>query len=150
MSWTYSGNPASSDNDKVRFLVGDTDETDQLVQDEEIAYALTTQPTAELAAALVAEAIAAKFARQVDSTVGRVSESASQRAMAFRERAKELRSNIALLARPSFGGLSQAEKERLDSDTDAVQPSFRIGQDDNPESPSERDTPPRRGLGPWY
>ena len=33
-NWTYSGNPAASDKDAVRFLVGDTNTSDQLVSDE--------------------------------------------------------------------------------------------------------------------
>jgi len=41
MTWTYSGNPANSSSDAVRFLIGDTDTTDQLISNEEIAYLVT-------------------------------------------------------------------------------------------------------------
>ena len=43
MTWTYSGNPSSTERDAVRFLVGDTDTNDQLLSNEEIDY-LVTQP----------------------------------------------------------------------------------------------------------
>lgn len=38
MAWTYSGNPGSSSLDLVRFLIQDTDSTDQLLSNEEITY----------------------------------------------------------------------------------------------------------------
>jgi hypothetical protein len=138
VTWTYSGNPSSTTRDEVRFLTGDTDTNDQLVTDEEIAYAVAKAPEPALAAARVCDAIAAKFARQADASAGDVSESASQKAAAYRTLATELRTQAGALALPVFGGITQAEKQTLDEDTGAVQPSFRIGQDDNPRAPSER------------
>lgn len=38
MTWSYSGNPASSALDEIRFLIQDTDTTDQLLSNEEINY----------------------------------------------------------------------------------------------------------------
>ena len=38
MVWSYSGNPADSAVDAVRFLTGDTDTNDQLLDNEEIAW----------------------------------------------------------------------------------------------------------------
>jgi hypothetical protein len=32
MAWSYSGNPGASNLDLIRFLIQDTDTTDQLVQ----------------------------------------------------------------------------------------------------------------------
>lgn len=69
MSWTYSGSPGSSPLDTVRFLVQDTEVTDQLLTNEEINFVITTwSPLYDslfLAAAMCAEALAAKFAREV-------------------------------------------------------------------------------------
>jgi len=144
MVWNYSGDPGSSDRDAIRFLIGDTDELDPLIQDEEIAWVLLENPDVRLAGAVVLRALAAKLSRQGDKRVGEVSESASQMAEAFSARADELESQAMSLALPSFGGLSISEKETLDEDTDAVQPSFRIGQDDHPEIPSEREYSPYR------
>ena len=38
MTWSYSGDPASSDRDAIRFYIGDTDTTLQLLQDEDIDF----------------------------------------------------------------------------------------------------------------
>jgi hypothetical protein len=38
MTWTYSGNPGASTLDEVRFLIQDTDTTDQLLSNEELNY----------------------------------------------------------------------------------------------------------------
>ena len=48
----------------MRYEVGDTDEKMQLIQDEEIYYALSKEGTVLKAAARCAEALAAKFARE--------------------------------------------------------------------------------------
>lgn len=139
MTWSYSGDPASSDKDAARFHAGDTETTDQLATDEEFNFALLDQPDPRLAAAVVLEALAARFSRQADKRVGQISEQLSQRAEAFAARAKDLRRLASSKALPVFGGLSISEKDSLDQDTDAVQPSFRIGQFDNPEIPNERE-----------
>lgn len=53
-----------ADRDKVRLKIGDTDESDPLLYDDEIAVHLAAWPeNLDLAAANAAEAIAAKFAR---------------------------------------------------------------------------------------
>lgn len=40
MTWTYTADPSTSTKDAVRFLIGDTDETNQVIQDEEIYFNL--------------------------------------------------------------------------------------------------------------
>ena len=136
MSWNYTGDPASSDRDQARFLIGDTDSDDELLQDEEIEWAIAEQSTIVLAAALCLRTLANRFSRMVTRKIGDLSVSCSDMAKAFAERAKELDPSgvtaSTLLALPSFGGLSIAGKETLDSDTDAVQPSFSRGMNDHP------------------
>lgn len=141
MGWNYSGRPDSNERDKVRFLIGDTCKENPLVQDEEIQFALGKFPMVELAAALCCRAIAAKFSRQVSTTVGSVSRSCSDLAKAYAARAKELdpddstTGGAATLVLPSFGGISLTEKEKLDSDLDATPVNFKIGADDIPGGP---------------
>ncbi len=139
MSWNYSGDPSSSPLDAVRWFSGDRDIIDQLVQDEEIAFQLVEEPDPRLAAASVCDAIAAQLQRQADASTGDVKESKSQKAKGFLAQASRLRRRAGILAAPKFGGLSRSEKDTLDQDTDAVQPSFRVTQFDNPEIPNERD-----------
>ena len=94
MTWTYSGNPASSDRDAVRFLVADTDSTDPLITDEEIAYLIAIYTEAPYAAVGAARAIAAKFSREADQarTVGdlTLSESLSQKSTQYHHLADHL------------------------------------------------------------
>lgn len=127
MTWSYSGDPSSSNQDAVRFAIGDTDSTDQLMTDEEIAYLLTGS-TVTAASIAACEALAAKFARQVDRSVGNLSLSSSQRAKQFTELAATLRRRTGYLARPYAGGISVADKETRDLDTDRVKPVFSRSQ----------------------
>jgi hypothetical protein len=77
MSWSYSGDPADSPLDEVRFLVMDTDTLDQLISDEEIEYIIATWAPVYgsplMYASMVAESIAAKFAREVSYSADGVS-----------------------------------------------------------------------------
>lgn len=135
MTWTYGGDPSANDRDNIRFLVGDTDTNDQQVTDEEIAAVLTEQATALYAAARVSEAIAAKYARKVDtSNTGGLRVGLSKLYDHYMALAKELRSRAgreaALGATISVGGSSVDANEDLDTDTDLTQPSFKVGMDD--------------------
>lgn len=85
MTWTYTGDPNVSDRDKVRFLIGDTDTTDQLLSDEEIAWALdNTDDSIYQASHDLCVSLAAKFARLATSkSVGDLSLSYADRSSAF-------------------------------------------------------------------
>ena len=133
MTWTYSGNPASSDRDKVRFLVFDTDTNEQLLSDEEIAWLLTEQTNVYLAAANAAEAIAAKFAKDITRSAVGLSATVGNRAAFYLDLADKLRDQVGTTNQRGeifVGGLTISGKAALDSDSDAVQPAFKIGQFD--------------------
>ena len=85
MSWSYA-NPSVSTRDWVRWMVGDTDSTDELLQDEEIDAAVSDEGNKYRAAATCARAIASKFSRQADKKVGPLSISASQKAERYEKR----------------------------------------------------------------
>ncbi len=127
MAWTYSGDPASSDKDAVRFYIGDTDNSDQLLQDEEISFLLTTESSILDTAVAAAEGIAAKFSRKADKAVGDLKISLSQKADKYFTLADKLRQRAGILAVPFAGGLTQDEKTTASEDTNAVQPSFKRG-----------------------
>lgn len=65
MTWTYSGDPASSPLDEVRFLLGDTAQTVQSLSDQEINWLLAQQDPANTywAAADAAEMLSTKYVR---------------------------------------------------------------------------------------
>jgi len=144
MTWTYTNNASNVSRDSIRLLVGDTDQTDQLVTDEEIAYALTQRGNAQLAAAFICKAIATKFARFVDKEVGDLKQSYSQRVTQYKEMAEELEASGSIgSAVPFAGGISVADKESERSDTDRVDPRFREKQFDN-RGASTNDRDPNR------
>lgn len=91
MTWTYTGDPSVSNRDKVRFLIGDTDTNDQLVNDEEIAWALSEGGSIYQAAHDLCTVIASKFARLATSkSVGDLSLSYSDRAETYHRLAERM------------------------------------------------------------
>lgn len=135
MSWTYSGNPSNSARDEIRFLVGDTDTTDQQVTDEEIAYAAANEANNQLAAARIARALAAKYSRKADKSVGDLSISYSQMAKSFWDLATKLESSGSISgAAPYAGGISISDKQTVQDNTDRFVPSFKKGKFDYNEN----------------
>lgn len=71
MAWTYDATDLDNDTSSgrlnvVRFLLGDTDTTDQQLQDEEIYYLLSeAQDSPKLASAKAARNLSAKYSRLV-------------------------------------------------------------------------------------
>ena len=69
MAWNYTGNPASSNMDAVRFLIHDTDPGDQKLQDEEINWLLTEEgQNVYRAAAMACMRLAAIYANMASGT----------------------------------------------------------------------------------
>ena len=96
MTWTYGADPVNDPVDEVHFLVGDTDNTDPLLQNEEIELFLAMYPKptgkpAYLAGAAAADAIAAKYARNMNSSVGPLSQQAEQQFLHYQTLASQLR-----------------------------------------------------------
>lgn len=90
MTWSYGGDPTNDKVDEIRFLIGDTNQTDQHVSDEEIRYLLNTYGNALLAAAYAALAIAAKFSRLASKSLGKMSIQLNQKAQAYHQLSQEL------------------------------------------------------------
>lgn len=72
MTWSYSGDPASSTRDAVRFLAEDTIEAEPHLQDEEIDWLIAQWEPVHgdvyRIAAEVAEAISGRYAREVTAS----------------------------------------------------------------------------------
>lgn len=128
MTWSYSGDPSSSDMDNVRFLIGDTITADQLLQNEEILSVLAGQPNPILAAAIAARAIAAKFSRLTNVRVGKTQIWANEKAEAYLALAKKLEDEDAKAAKfrtiPYAGGISISDKQIDEDDPDREIPFF--------------------------
>lgn len=138
MTWTYSttdltATSSSGSLAKIRLLVGDTDTSDQQLQDEEIYFAVSAEGGDYAAAALCAELLAAEYARKADKTVGSLSIQWSQRFDHYTALAAKLRRNSSVIALPYAGGVSISDKTTRETDTDRVAPAFYRGLLDNPE-----------------
>lgn len=138
MTWTYNtAQLATSTLYQVRHLTGDVLTTDQKLADEEIALHLTLRSgNVYRAAADACRAIAARMSSQVDQSQGDLSNSYSQRARAFADRAIELEAlastvgSGAFMSLPYAGGISQADKDTAETNSDRVEPQFKIGMQD--------------------
>lgn len=103
MAWTYNPTQlATSDLFQVRFLIGDTDSADQLLQDEEINFLLAQIGSVNGAAVACCDNLSAKFTRSVDHTLGPYSVKASQRATHFAQLAKQIGNRVSRYRVPSM------------------------------------------------
>lgn len=125
MTWSYSGDPNSSDVDAVRFMVGDTIEADQQLQNEEIGWLLVDEGAdVRRAAARGADTLWARYARQVDRRVGDMQLLASTKASHYKELSLRLWAiAMARTSGPWAGGISEMDKDTNIADTDRV-PAF--------------------------
>jgi hypothetical protein len=131
MSWSYE-TPDYSNKDAVRFLVGDTNPDQKLLENEEINWLLAQNTSVYVAASEAAKAIAALYGREVDKQVGDLRISASQRQKQYLDLAKQLRSRAAQSVSPYAGGISRSDKQSVVANTDRVPPAFERGMFDNP------------------
>jgi hypothetical protein len=88
-TWTYDAD-FTTVKDQIRFLIGDTDESDPLLEDSEIEFMSSMSSSVHIAAAKACRAIAVKLGRQVDYSIGDLSEKLSQRAAAYLQMAMQL------------------------------------------------------------
>lgn len=114
MTFTYDA-PGVSDKDTVRFLLQDTNSAEALLTDEEIAYFVDTYAedwSLSYVAAILADTIAARYAREASFSADGVSINLAQQAQQFRELAANLRSqhkNLLVGGIPDVGGVSPYE-----------------------------------------
>lgn len=149
-TWSYSGSPKESKKDAVRFLIGDTDDSDKLVYDEEINWSLEKWSDEYMAGAALCESLAAKFAREVNVSADGMSYSGSQISQNFLELAQSLRRMSGMDRKhgaPYVGGISWKERARADKDPDLVPEYFRSHMHDHPETGSR--SAPGRQKHPW-
>lgn len=122
MAYTYN---TATNIGKVRLLIGDTDASDVLLQDEEINVFITTYGKLQLAASHAAMAISAKFTREADKRVGNLSITYSNRANNYKTLSKELKNSAASTLFGYIGGISKSDKTVNEDNVDRVSPSFR-------------------------
>lgn len=135
LQFTYTRDPENVPRDAVRFLVGDTDGNDPLLDDREIAWTLLQSGgNQKIAAALCAEAISGFFSRETDIRVGDISVAASKLAEQWRKKAEQLRDEAGHDITVFFGGVFKADTQNRSNNSALIQPEFRKGITDNPFS----------------
>lgn len=148
-TWTYSGDPQSSNLDKVRFLIGDTDPSDKQLGDEEILFLLADRGSFYSAASIACLTLVARYAREVSRQVGDLRISAEQRQQHYQQLHEHLASQAGesdgmspyVLAAPYAGGISRSDRQAQIDDTDRRPPAFEEGMMDHPGG---------RDDDPWY
>ena len=87
MTWSYSGNPASSDLDRYRFLLSDTNPDEPILQDEEIGFILDTHASENMRLYQLFQRASDILARDIKKSLGPQSEDPTSRQEYFKERA---------------------------------------------------------------
>jgi hypothetical protein len=145
MSWSYSATDlntttASGRLNSVRLLIGDTDTSDQLVQNEEINFGLSqANDNIYYAAAWACRSIAAKFSRLVDTQLdGALSAKYSSKAKQYQQLASQVEAQGKKTSGKALGvfagGISNSDMSVANQDSDRVVPAFGINRFDNVEA----------------
>lgn len=110
----------------MRRLIGDTDSSDYLLSDADIAEILSdNNDNITASAAEAARAIAAQLARNEDVTINESSLRGGNAYQQYISLAEKLeRKAAAVGAIPFAGGISKADKESREDNTDRVTPAF--------------------------
>lgn len=110
MTWTYK--PEELDSSllfQVRSLIGDVEEDDPLLQDEEILFALEMSCDDVIRAAIsCCDSISARFLKQSNFKLGPYSVDLSRRSYAYKSLARELRNKLASSGGPIWTGSREA------------------------------------------
>ena len=144
MAWSYdptdlNTTTASGRLNTVRLLVGDTDTTDQQVQNEEVTFSLTENGNnVYYSGAWVARAIASKYSRKVNTELsGALKADYSDLAKHYYSLADNLEyqgktsgASVGVIA----GGITKSKVEAVRQDTNRIEGSFRRDRFKNPPS----------------
>ena len=144
MAWSYDETDlgtttASGRLNSVRLLLGDTDTNDQQVQNEEITFGLAqTNNNVYFAAAWCARVVAAKYSRQVNTSLdGALSADYPDLAKQYTGLAESLEyqgKKAGAVVGIKAGGISKTRVDAVRANTDRITPSFRRDRFRNPPS----------------
>lgn len=118
----------------VRFLIRDTNTVRQLLQDDEIYFILTQEANVFMAAAVCCDSLVANAGSIKQKKIGDFE--ITYDPMFYQRLGNELRSRGATHQVPYAGGISIADKQAQQDNSDWVPPAFARGMDDNPQAPA--------------
>ncbi len=137
VDWNFDDS-LGTDRDKMRQWLGDTDETDKQLSDQQVAYFLSQNPNPIMAASLACTMLAAKYARSVSKTLGRLSVQAGDRMKHYQDLGAALRTQamrggggcVPMYA----GGLTRSQHTHYGDNPDRSRPAYKRGQFDEPQT----------------
>lgn len=126
VDWNYGGDPIGSQVDRIRVLVGDTDDQRKLISDSEIEYFISLSQDDHEAAYRTALAIQSWAATHVTKSGGGYDE---QLTKIFEHYGKIAARELAMapLAVPKAPQLRRTDRDRMQNDSDLIQPQFSVG-----------------------
>ena len=145
MTFTYDKQAPSTNLQKVRLLIGDTDIDNPLLEDAEIedVFLELSNDDIYIAASQAARAIAATFSREADTAVESVKVSLSQKSKNYNNLAIQLEDQAVkqtgALGTPVVDGVSLSKMRDVRSDTDRFPSSAEVGGQDNPPRFSDKE-----------
>lgn len=134
MTISYSGNPSTSTVDALRLLTGDTNCTQALLHDEELAYLLTTYTTVAAAVPEVLRAMLLRCAMDTLVSADGITRDLTERRVALERRLADVTQQAQFRSVvPFVGGISVSERDTRREATDLVQPAFQREQHESLE-----------------
>ena len=138
MTFSYSGDPGSSDTDEIRFYIQDTSEPEMLISNEEITWVVSKYAqefnSNLYSASVCAKFLSNKFAREVTYSADGVSMQASELQQKYSDMADNLYQQYTQErgrgGGPDVGGILWGEE----FDYDIKPLVFGMGMNDNPEA----------------
>ena len=138
MTFSYDETNLGVELNKIRLYIGDMDEDNPLLQDEEIISVQADVSGFKATVAACCRLICAQLARRVDYKLSLLSEKAStlyDRYKALAERYEAMGS----VSYPWSGSIFRADKEAVEDDITLVEPLFKRGVHKHPGTVDEND-----------
>lgn len=135
MTWTWDETDLSTALAQVRSAIGDTNDSDELLSDEQINWRLgqVSQDVGEASIRCVRDIIA-QLSRDIDRSNVGMSASRSQKIQHYKDLLIELKEYGGTLAEMTLTGISDSDEASIEDDADYRPNEFQIGRDDNPGS----------------
>lgn len=130
MSFSYDETKLSVELNKIRLWLGDTDEDDSLLQDEEIAYVQSDSTSFLRRVAACCRLICAKLSKRVDYKLSLLSEKAS----VLYDRYKSMAERFEGMSSQTFpwsSSIRVSDHDGVEDDESLVKPKFKKGIMDN-------------------
>jgi len=129
--FTWTGNPAASIIEAIRWEVGDTASANPKFSDEEVQYAYDQEGSVLGAAAHLCEQLSSRYAESINRQLGSLRVDARDMTTSYANKAAALRKSAVKYAVPYGGGISLSKQELFDADTDIIPAQFDVGIHDN-------------------